>query len=197
MQPTPKADIRRQYLAARQALSAEQVQRSSQAIAERFFAEFLAESPSPGVGLHLFLPIAGQNEVDTWPIVRRCWADYPQVHVAVPQVLPDRVGMVQLALPPGTQVVRGAFGVPVPLAPVPAPEANLAWVLLPLLAFDERGQRVGYGQGHYDRFLARLGPQVQRVGLSLFGPGPLVADVGQYDIGLTACITPERVWRWA
>jgi 5-formyltetrahydrofolate cyclo-ligase len=197
MPTKPKTELRRDYLAARQALSAEQVQQGSQAIADRFFAEFLAGEVPPGAGLHLFLPIAGQNEVDTWPIVRRCWAEYPAIQLAVPQVLPDRTSMVQLALPPGSEVVRGSFGVPVPAQPVPAPEVSLAWVLLPLLAFDARGYRVGYGKGHYDRFLARLGPQVQRVGLSLFGPGPLIADVDQYDIGLTACITPERVWRWS
>ncbi|MCU0451843.1 MAG: 5-formyltetrahydrofolate cyclo-ligase [Bernardetiaceae bacterium] len=198
-QPGPgqtKADLRRHYLAARRGLAADWVQQASQAIADRFFAEFLAGPLPENAWLHLFLPIAGQNEVDTWPIVRRCWAEWPQVSLAVPQVQPDRVTMRQLALLPGCPVAPGPFGVPVPAQPVPAPEASLAWVLLPLLSFDERGYRVGYGKGHYDRFLARLDPQVQRIGLSLFPAGPPVLDPDRYDIRLTACLTPDKVWRW-
>jgi 5-formyltetrahydrofolate cyclo-ligase len=191
-----KAEIRRHCLAARRVWPASWVQQASQAIADRFFADFLPVLPTKPAGLHLFLPIAGLNEVDTWPIVHRCWAEYPWVSLAVPQVQPDRVTMRQLALPPGRPVAPGAFGVPVPVPPAPAPEAELAWVLLPLLAFDERGYRVGYGKGHYDRFLAGLAPGVPRIGLSLSEVGPPVLDADDYDIRLTACITPERVWRW-
>ena len=67
-------------------------------------------------------------------------------------------------------------------------------VLVPLLGFDERGHRVGYGKGFYDRFLAECNPKIQKIGLSLFEPVAQIDDTSDFDIPLDACITPNRIW---
>lgn len=69
-------------------------------------------------------------------------------------------------------------------------------VIVPLLAFDERGYRVGYGRGFYDRFLAQCRPDAQKIGLSYFPPVERIDDVNEFDIKLDSCVTPGKVWRF-
>lgn len=69
-------------------------------------------------------------------------------------------------------------------------------VFIPLLAFDERGYRVGYGKGYYDRFLARCAQDVVKIGFSYFPPLNIIDDVNEFDIPLNFCITPERVYEF-
>jgi 5-formyltetrahydrofolate cyclo-ligase len=64
-------------------------------------------------------------------------------------------------------------------------------VIVPLLAFDKKGYRVGYGKGFYDRFLANI--ETQKVGLSFFEPIEEINDVHLNDIRLDQCITPNGI----
>ena len=63
-------------------------------------------------------------------------------------------------------------------------------VLVPLLAFDNQGYRVGYGKGFYDRFLENI--NAQKIGLSLSPAIDKIDDVNEYDIRLDYCITPTE-----
>jgi 5-formyltetrahydrofolate cyclo-ligase len=64
-------------------------------------------------------------------------------------------------------------------------------VLVPLLAFDRQGFRVGYGKGFYDRFLQNL--STLKIGLSFFDADEDIDDVHAYDIQLDQCITPNKI----
>ena len=66
-------------------------------------------------------------------------------------------------------------------------------VLVPLLAFDRLGHRVGYGKGFYDRFLASCRPGTTKIGLSLEAIGRQVGDVHEGDVVLDYVITPSEV----
>jgi len=69
-------------------------------------------------------------------------------------------------------------------------------VLIPLLAFDNQGFRVGYGGGFYDRFLPACRPEALKVGLSFFDPVDVIEDKDQYDIPMDYCVTPTEIIRW-
>jgi len=69
-------------------------------------------------------------------------------------------------------------------------------VFIPLLAVDTQGHRVGYGKGFYDRFLARVKPDVIKIGLSLEEPIEPIEDLNPYDIALDFAITPEATYRF-
>ena len=65
-------------------------------------------------------------------------------------------------------------------------------VFIPLLAFDNQGNRVGYGKGFYDKFLSECREDVLRVGVSFFPSEEKIIDVLQTDISLQYCVTPEK-----
>jgi 5-formyltetrahydrofolate cyclo-ligase len=71
------------------------------------------------------------------------------------------------------------------------------YVFVPLLAFDNSGQRVGYGKGFYDRFLKKCSAHCQFVGLSLFDESVEISDVNRNDVKLDYCITPNKIIRFA
>ncbi len=146
------------------------------------------------------MPLARRHEPDTWPIIRRCWAELPALGLAVPVVQADGISLRNYALRPETRLLENRWGIPEPAAN-PAAEvapAVLDAVLVPLLATDETGQRVGYGGGFYDRLLAGCRPGTPFIGLNVLDepPGPPIADVLPTDVPLTAVLTPGRVWRF-
>jgi 5-formyltetrahydrofolate cyclo-ligase len=65
---------------------------------------------------------------------------------------------------------------------------------VPLLAFDEKGFRVGYGKGFYDRFLKQCKDGGIKIGLSYFNPIDTIEDAGEFDVPLNFCITPQKVY---
>ncbi|NVO86385.1 5-formyltetrahydrofolate cyclo-ligase [Hymenobacter terrestris] len=189
-----KQELRREALARRRALPEAEVARRSVALWPQLLAEFPVAAWR---GLHLFLPIARQHEPDTWPLIRQLWAEYPTLQLAVPVVQPDGRTLRHYALTPATALTPNRWHIPEPAANAPqvVPNAFDA-VLVPLLAFDETGHRVGYGKGFYDQFLAECQPNTLRIGVSLEPPAPRITDAWAGDVRLHACLTPERLWQF-
>lgn len=65
-------------------------------------------------------------------------------------------------------------------------------VIVPLIAFDKNGYRVGYGKGFYDRFLQ--GIAAKKIGLSLLDELLEIDNVNEHDVKLDQCITPEKTY---
>ena len=84
---------------------------------------------------------------------------------------------------------------------IPEPENGIAIsteqievVFIPLLAFDLRGNRVGYGKGFYDDFLNNCSKDTLKIGLSFFEAEANIADVEPHDIPLDYCVTPTKIY---
>jgi 5-formyltetrahydrofolate cyclo-ligase len=67
-------------------------------------------------------------------------------------------------------------------------------VIVPMLAFDRQGNRVGYGKGYYDSFLKQCRPDCIKVGVCYFEPIAQIDDAGDFDVPLNFCITPQQVY---
>lgn len=191
-----KSVLRQQFLAQRRALSAGEVTRRSLTIAERFIGDFFGGPfGMTSITLHTFLPIVRQNEVDTWPIIHRIWQYFPNVQVTVSVTDTTTNQLSHYALTPETPLTENRWGVPEPQpgrsTAIGSHQIDL--VLVPLLAFDQQGHRVGYGKGYYDRFLAECRPDCVKIGLSLFEPVERIADIEPTDMRLDFCITPEQI----
>ncbi|WP_324674541.1 5-formyltetrahydrofolate cyclo-ligase [Hymenobacter sp. GOD-10R] len=180
-------------LARRRTLAPEDLAQRNLQLAEQLFQHF---EVAGWHWLHVFLPVARQKEPDTWLIIRQLWREHPSVQVAVPVVQPDGVSLRHYQLTPQTQLVESRWHIPEPVGAAEVVPAALDAVVLPLLAFDELGHRVGYGKGFYDRFLQECRPDTVRIGLSLEPPVKRIEDAWDGDVPLHACITPERVWRF-
>ena len=188
-----KSDLRRQMMAWRRAMSDLELATRSQQVAVRLFKEnYLSQLHA----VHVFLPIQRQRELDTWGIIRRFWREFPGVRVVVPVMQEDGFSLRHYLLTPETELAENAWDVPEPLNAVEVEPQELDAVLVPLLAFDEAGNRVGYGKGFYDRFLQQCRPDVLLIGLSLEEPVARIADAWEGDVRLHACVTPSRVWRF-
>ena len=187
-----KKKIREIYLKKRLVLSEEEAKLLSNKLVSSFFSFF---NLSAIKSVHLFLPIQHKAEINTWLIVHELWRNFPHIDVVVPKIGADKNEMYSFLLSPETPVIENAWGIPEPDAAASSfDDLNLDMVLLPLLAFDENGNRVGYGKGFYDRFLLHCRKDVVKCGMSFFEAGEVIEDAGVHDVALDYCITPEKIY---
>ncbi|RRB04155.1 5-formyltetrahydrofolate cyclo-ligase [Larkinella rosea] len=188
-----KAELRSAFRQKRQVLPEADWQNRCAGISERFFASFPFK---PDAVIGTFLPIESQKEVDTWLIIQRLWQDFPLVRVAAPVTNLVAGTMENYEIRPETVFSKNRYGIPEP-SPNSSSiihHSSFDSILIPLLAFDKTGNRVGYGGGFYDRFLVKCRPDCLKIGLSLFDPVDVIEDVYEDDIRLNFCVTPEKVW---
>lgn len=141
-----KKALRRAIGDKKRALSESEIESRSVFLADRLFeTEAYRRSGS------LYAYLSFNQEVRTAPIIERAWADGKRV--AVPKVVGR--DMVFIWLESFDQLKEGYFGIPESIEDGPVADDPAALVLMPGLAFDREGRRVGYGGGFYDRFLAR------------------------------------------
>jgi 5-formyltetrahydrofolate cyclo-ligase len=190
-----KKSLRPVYFEKRQQLENQQVEEMTACIASHLPALLCNASIN---FLHVFLPIHGKNEIDTLELVRLLKLTNPKLTLAAPRVIPGTRHLRHYILDEETVLVDNRWGIPEPdpESSIHVVPAELDAVLVPLLAFDQRGFRVGYGGGFYDRFLAACRRDVLKIGLSFFDPVERIEDIDEYDITLDYCITPREVWRW-
>lgn len=143
---------------------------------------------------HLFLPIEGNREPDTYAIADWLRHTYPNMRLALSQT--DRVAqrMLHFIWDDTTVLKLNHWGIPEPEKGITVSAKEVDAVFVPLLAFDINGNRVGYGKGFYDRFLADCGTGTTKIGLSLFEAEPAIAGLDAFDIPLDYCVTPKRIW---
>lgn len=72
--------------------------------------------------------------------------------------------------------------------------AGIDMIFVPLLAFDKKGYRVGYGKGFYDRYLSQCRPDCLKIGFSYFEPIEVMDDANEFDVPLDLCVTPTTVY---
>ena len=159
--PAAKAALRAEAKARRReacrALGTDGVARAAAAIRDRFLATL---APTSRIVVGSYWPFG--DEVDSRPLLHHF---HDQGHVcAVAAVVARDRPLVFRRWRPGQSFVAGTLGEPAP--PPDAPEEKPELLLVPLLAFDRRGYRLGYGGGYFDRTIAtlRAAPDIAGVG---------------------------------
>jgi 5-formyltetrahydrofolate cyclo-ligase len=186
-----KSKLRKTYLARQKSLSKDERARLARQISERFFDYFDLSRVSY---LHIFLAIARHNEIETSIIVKRLWQDYPRVKTCVPCVDEANDVLETVEYTPESAIKVNAWGIPEVVRGKTVAATKIDVVVAPLLCFDRRGYRVGYGKGFYDRFLQNCRPDCRKIGLSFFPPVEKIADVHDADVKLDFCVTPEEIF---
>ncbi len=141
---------------------------------------------------HLFLPIQKQKEVNTELILNVLLGKDKNVIVSKSNF--EDATLSHFLLTDTTVLKVNDWGIPEPIDGIPVPEEKIEVVFVPLLAFDQKGNRVGYGKGFYDRFLANCDPNTIKIGLSLFSEEKEILGVTPTDIRLNLCVTPLKTY---
>lgn len=140
-----KTELRREIRARKRAMTEAEIEERSAKLGRLFFASRAYQNAKTIYG---YLPY--NQEVRTVPMLERALKDGKKV--AVPKVYGEK--MKFLYLDDLTAVAKGYAGIPEPIADEPVAHDETALVLMPGLAFDPQGHRIGYGGGFYDKFLA-------------------------------------------
>jgi len=140
-----KKALRREIGAKKRALSAAEIESRSAILADKLYKTTQYRDCQS-----LYAYLSFNQEVHTNPIIERAWTDGKRV--AVPKVAGDEMVFIWIDSFEGL-APQGAFHIMEPIEDGPVADDERALILMPGLAFDPQGHRVGYGGGYYDRFL--------------------------------------------
>ena len=140
-----KTELRKAIRQRKRAMTEEEIVAKSQALAQLFYA---SEAYKNANTIYGYLPY--NQEVRTVPMLERAMADGKRV--AVPKCYGNEMRF--LYMEDLSKVEKGYAGIPEPIADEPVADDKTALGLMPGLAFDPQGNRMGYGGGFYDKFLA-------------------------------------------
>ena len=183
-----KARLRRHYLEIRKQLTDPQRQLYSQRIRDHLTMWEIYERSQT---IHCFLTIDKNGEVETAPLLHRMIRDGKRV--VVPRTLRGQTELEHLLYEGDKQLKISRLGIPEPETGELVPVDELDLVLVPMLAGDRQKNRLGYGQGYYDRFLA--GSPAIKAGLLFemcLSPDPL--PVNSHDVPLDYLITEQGIY---
>jgi len=186
-----KEKTRKIYIEKRNQLSSDLIQERSKLIADKFIASALWGNCKV---IHVFISIPNKAEVDTSFLIDYFFKQHPEIKICTSIVVEN--DLVHTHITETTTYLSNKWNIPEPVECVTLSESEIDLVLLPLLAFDANGNRVGYGKGFYDRFLQKCKPDVLKVGLSLFEPTQELIEADAWDVKMDAGVTAEKVYEF-
>lgn len=187
-----KAELRKLYKEKRQALSSAEINRLNDLLLIQF-----QQLDLPFIYyLHTYLAIEEQKEVPTDQIMSYLEFRNPGLHICVPKVDFDSGELENYIVEEETDFIKNDYNIMEPVNGELVNPAKIDLILVPLLAFDQKGHRIGYGKGFYDRFLSQCRKDALKIGLSYFDATSIIEDVHQFDLSLTHCVTPHRVYEF-
>lgn len=184
-----KKDLRSAYRQLRKNLQPAVVEAKSKAINTQFL-DWLKDKGHIQ-HFHLFFPIDKFNEVNTFYI--KDSLDEMDKTLYTSQVNRGDTELETLKLPREAAFFLDEWGIPVPQESIMVSPNKIEVVFVPLLAYDQSGNRVGFGKGFYDAYLGKLRSEVIKIGLSFYGPEERI-EPEAHDVRLDYCITPEKVF---
>ena len=188
-----KSELRKLYLSKRKSLTPEERRNKSERIAASFFENFDLTKIK---FLHCFISIVRTNEIDTRPVFEKVWRDFSEIETVVPRVNGKIGELESLKFSAETILEKNSWGIYEPSGTDLVEPEKIDAVLVPLLCFDKKGFRVGYGKGFYDKFLKECRTDCKKIGLSYFEPIEEISDVHDFDVPLDYCLTSESLWRF-
>jgi len=143
---------------------------------------------------HIFLSIEEHKEINTDYILNILAGKDKNIIISKSDF--KTTSLINYLLMDNTIIKKNHWNIPEPVDGIEINDKKIDVVFVPLLAFDKQGNRVGYGKGFYDNFLANCKPETIKIGLSLFQAEDKITDTYKGDIKLDYCVTPERVYEF-
>lgn len=191
--PLDRHAIRQHLRHLRRHLTPEQQEKAAESLAERAI-NFAPVAQAQHIAL--FLSVDG--EINTRPLIARLWQHKKQVYL--PVLHPFAPGhLLFLRYTPETLLTPNKLRIPEPALDITqmATLDQLDVMLVPLVAFDSEGQRLGMGGGFYDRTLQNWQRHdVLPIGVAHDCQHVDAVPSADWDVPLPAIITPARLWLW-
>lgn len=185
-----KYELRKKYKTLRNDLSLIQIDDLSIAIANQ-----LLKLPIWHYSFyHIFLAIEEQKEVNTDYILNILSGKDKNIVVSKSDFSTGL--MTHFLLTDSTKIKKNKLNIPEPIDGIEISKDKIDVVFIPLLAFDKKGNRIGYGKGFYDRFLSDCNPETIKIGLSFFEAETEIENVFKSDVRLDYCVTPIQVYQY-
>lgn len=183
-----KKELRLKYKALRKQLSENELEEMSLAIANKLLTLPVWEKSY----FHIFLPITEHHEVNTEFILHLLSGKDKEIIISKSDF--DAKKLTHFLLTDNTQIRKNKYNIPEPVDGIEVPTNKIEVVFVPLLAFDKKGHRVGYGKGFYDILLSECKPETIKIGLSFFEAEETITDIFEGDIQLDYCVTPDSIY---
>lgn len=187
-----KKIARKEYLDKRKKLSKEEVAEKTIAVVNHFIKMKL-----PQVKFLLsHSPMVERNEFDVSLCECIVKDKYPSVTIGFPKIDQTKFSMQVYVVDTKDSLVKNKLGILEPANGDSIAPTLMDMVFVPLLAFDSKGYRIGYGKGFYDRFLLQCRPDAIKYGFSFFEAVDEIKDINEFDVPLNFCITPSRIYEF-
>jgi 5-formyltetrahydrofolate cyclo-ligase len=190
-----KAAIRQEFIDKRKALSDDLYFELGQRISDQFFFHFHSKLLEIKM-IHIFLPIEKNKEPNTNFILKILFQRFRKLKVIVPKTDFLTKELSHYQIDEGDILQENKYGILEPNIGSPINESELDLIIIPLLAYDQKGNRIGYGGGFYDRFLGKTRPDCLKIGLSFFDPTEYIKPEST-DIKLDFCVCPHKIWAFS
>lgn len=179
-----KKYIRNFFLRIRKNLSEEEVNCYS----EMIFTVLKEENFLSYKSYHIFIPIVENKEVNTHFILHYLLKNKKKMYV--PKIVNNDI--VSIEWNETTELVKNKWNIFEPYSTENQCKKTFDVIFIPMLACDKHGNRIGYGKGFYDRFLATQ-PFAKKIGLCFFDELNDVFETNAFDIKLDYLATPLRI----
>lgn len=143
---------------------------------------------------HVFLSIASLKEINTDFLLSILSGKDKNIVISKSDF--KTRSLQNFLLTDGTKIKLNKYNIPEPIDGIEINNSKIEVVFVPLLACDKNGNRIGYGKGFYDNFLASCKPETIKIGLSFFELEDAVFPVLESDIALDYCVTPQNIYRF-
>ena len=188
-----KKELRHIFKEKRKALSVHDIEKMNDLILINFQKLML-----PFINcVHTYVASLKLGEPDTAAIVKYLKFRNPLIKIVIPKIDIHSGNISHYHFNESMEMITNAYGIDEPKEGNLISENEIDLVLIPLLAFDKKGFRVGFGKGYYDKFLARCKPNVIKTGLSFFDPVDEIKDISGFDIPLNFCITAKEIFSFS
>jgi 5-formyltetrahydrofolate cyclo-ligase len=181
-----KADLRKIYKEKRITLSAKEKNKLDDLLLIQF-QQLLIDIPAL---VMTYSPFEKYNEFDPQLITDYCYFKNPNQTLFYPVINELDDTMSCEVVNDETTFELNKYGIAEPIDGLPMFPEEIDLILVPLLAFDTHGYRVGYGKGYYDKFFKECREDVVKVGFSYFNPVEAIDDINAFDVKMDYCITP-------
>ncbi len=182
-----KAKQRDRLIAARVRMSDLDVQEKSQSICEKAIQ---LSQKYMNRKIHIYLPIESNKEVDTWPLVKELLKKGAAVYTSV---FGESRSLKHVQLRQDTVYDYDQLGIPIPTKNFEQSEEKYDLIFTPVVGFDRKLRRLGYGRGVYDSFLSQQ-TDSYKVGLGYEAQKLQRVKTERHDERLDAVITELQLY---